>query len=202
MPHCAGRPAGRPGWRAAIALAGLRASGSAGPGVQHLLGHLGEHGRERIYLDAEVGVEGAVPRPASSAMSVTRAATNPWRSKTCRATATSAVRFRAASARGPVGLTHLGRGRLPGRRSDRSARPGRDPWLRTPADTSTLRWTWPRGDKSGCREPACTVSTSTTTRCWRTSMEPAHPHACNGRNHGRGVPWRVSRVPGCAESTA
>jgi GNAT superfamily N-acetyltransferase len=45
-------------------------------------------------------------------------------------------------------------------------------------DTSTSRWTWPHGDRSGCREPACTVSTSTTERSWRTSTG-ASPAACS-----------------------
>jgi hypothetical protein len=36
--------------------------------------------------------------------------------------------------------------------------------FRTLGGTSTSRWTWPHGDMSGCRELACTVSTSTTDR--------------------------------------
>jgi GNAT superfamily N-acetyltransferase len=34
--------------------------------------------------------------------------------------------------------------------------------FRTLEGTSTSRWTWLHGDMSGCLEPACTVSTSTT----------------------------------------
>ena len=34
--------------------------------------------------------------------------------------------------------------------------------FRTLGGTSTSRWTWPRGTMSGCPEPACTVSISTT----------------------------------------
>jgi hypothetical protein len=53
--------------------------------------------------------------------------------------------------------------------------------FRTLGGTSTSRWTWPHGDMSGCPEPACTVSTSTTERY-------EAPEAMDRAARGGGVP--------------